>query len=43
MNIWVVVIRFRSLSRAPKLITQKMLSLMMPGSVIVDVEIDRGE
>ena len=29
-------------ARAPKLITREMLSLMMPGSVIVDVGIDQG-
>ena len=29
-------------ARAPKLITKEMLSLMMPGSVIVDVGIDQG-
>ena len=29
-------------ARAPKLITRKMLSYMMPGSVIVDVGIDQG-
>ncbi|KMP10996.1 alanine dehydrogenase [Candidatus Nitromaritima sp. SCGC AAA799-A02] len=29
-------------ARAPKLITKDMLSLMMPGSVIVDVGIDQG-
>ena len=29
-------------ARAPKLITRKMLSCMMPGSVIVDVGIDQG-
>ena len=29
-------------ARAPKLITREMISLMMPGSVIVDVGIDQG-
>jgi alanine dehydrogenase len=29
-------------ARAPKLITREMLSLMMPGSVIIDVGIDQG-